>query len=203
METPLLIATGNQGKFKEIASALSGLSYGFKSLKDLGPEVSQIDELGSTYEANARQKAAVFFERTGWLTLGEDSGLEIEALAGELGVTTRRWGAGESATDEAWLSFFLNRMKDFTSEQRTARFVCCAALHVAPEEAYVFWGETRGTITFEPEAPLLPGLPLSSVFKPEGFDRVYAALSAEEKNQISHRGQAVGAVRSFLEARGF
>ena len=205
---PLLIATGNPGKFSEIREALQGVPYELRSLSDLprygfGEGAAQVEETGSTHEENALLKARHFFGKTGWMTLGEDSGLEVDALQGELGLNTRRWGAtaiagqaGSDASDEEWLDYFLKRMAEFPEAQRMARFVCVAAL-VVPEQ-YVFYGEARGVIVLKPEAPILPGLPLSSVFKPEGFDRVYAALTPHEKSQISHRGLAVGKVREFL-----
>ncbi|MFA6436577.1 MAG: non-canonical purine NTP pyrophosphatase, partial [Candidatus Gracilibacteria bacterium] len=97
---PFLIATANLGKFKEIATALESLPYRFLSLKDLGFEGQQVEETGTTHEENARLKAEFFYQKTGVLTLGEDSGLEVEALQGELGLHTRRFGAGEKASDE-------------------------------------------------------------------------------------------------------
>ena len=106
------------------------------------------------------------------MTLGEDSGLEVKALKNELGLHTRRWGAGHEATDEAWLDFFLKRMEAFPENRRDARFVCVAVLMMPDGREHVFEGEAHGVITHAPEAPLLPGLPLSSVFRPSGFDRV-------------------------------
>ncbi|MFA6436431.1 MAG: non-canonical purine NTP pyrophosphatase, partial [Candidatus Gracilibacteria bacterium] len=97
------------------------------------------------------------------------------------------------------LRVFLERMKEIVPEKRKARFVCTMVLKTFPKgEEFVFEGEARGFIVLGPEAPILPGLPLSSVFKPEGFDRVYAALTHDEKNQISHRGLAAGKVAEFL-----
>lgn len=199
MLQPFLIATGNQGKFLEILEVLSELTYEFYSLNDLPLGASQIEEIGDSHEANARLKASHFYKATGWITLGEDSGIEVDGLKGELGFHTRRWGAGETASDEVWLAHFLERIHELSPSERIARFVCCAVLKIVPQEEHMFWGETRGVIMLEPEAPLPPGLPLSSVFKPDGFDRVYAALSPFEKNQISHRGLAMGKVRKFLE----
>ena len=92
-------------------------------------------------------------------------------------------------------------MEGFRENRRDARFVCVAVLMMPDGREYVFEGEARGVITHAPEAPLLPGLPLSSVFRPLGFDRVYAALTPAEKAKISHRGLAMGKVRSFLLGR--
>lgn len=196
-----LIATGNIGKFGEIKAALNGLDYEFLSLKDLGDGVGQVEEDGETHQENALKKARHFFKEIGFMTLGEDSGLEVDALKGELGLHTRRFGAGEKATDEEWLEVFLERMKDIPEGERGARFVCHAALVLENGEEKFFCGTAEGTITRAPEAPILPGLPLSSVFKPNGFDRVYAGLTKDEKAQISHRGLAVGQVKEFLLSR--
>jgi|SRR3989339_1191174 len=198
---PFLIATANPGKFKEIATAMKELPYQFLSLKELGLEGQQVEETGVTHEENARLKADFFYQKTGHLTLGEDSGLEVGALQGELGLHTRRFGAGEKASDEEWLRVFLERMKKVPEQKRAARFVCVMVLKKpSTGQKFVFEGEARGRIVLEPEAPILPGLPLSSVFKPEGFDRVYAALTQDEKNQISHRGLAAGKVVRFLNS---
>ena len=122
----------------------------------------------------------------------------VDVLKGELGVKTRRWGKGEKASDQEWVDFFLERMKQFGDGERTAGFICCAAL-VGPEgKRVVFEGRTEGIITPSLEAPIREGLALSSCFKPNGFDKVYAALSAEEKHGISHRGKALVPIRDFL-----
>lgn len=198
-----LIATGNVGKFEEIKAVLNVLPYEFLSLKDLGSGVGQVEEDGATHKENAFKKARYFFKKTGFLTLGEDSGLEVDFLKGELGLHTRRFGAGEKASDEEWLEVFLERMKDVPDEKRSARFVCQAALILENGEEKFFKGTAEGVITREKEAPILPGLPLSSVFKPNVLGRVYAALTKEEKAQISHRGLAVGQVKEFLLNRKF
>lgn len=192
-----LIATGNIGKFGEIAAVLQDLPYELISLKDL-QNADQVEEDGETHDDNAALKARHFFGSTGLITLGEDSGLEVDALHGELGLHTRRFGAGHEASDEEWLEHFLERMEPVLDEERTARFVCSACLILEDGAEHFFHGTAEGIITRAPEAELLPGLPLSSVFKPDGFDRVYAGLSKDEKARISHRGLAVGKVKDFL-----
>lgn len=182
----ILIATKNPGKFKEIAEFMKGLNLQFVSLSDLGIE-HDFPEEGLTFEENALGKARFYSELTGLATLADDSGIFINALANELGVKTRRWGAGEKVTDEEWLAHFMERMR--SEPDRNAKFVCAAAF-VSPDEELVFMGETTGQITDRLEAPIYSGIPLSSVFKPEGSDKVYSLLSLEEKNKISHRGKA-------------
>ena len=198
-----LIATGNQGKFGEIFDVLQQLPCEVVSLADLEGEVVQVEEDGQTHEENARLKARYFWEQTGWMTLGEDSGLEVDALKGELGLHTRRWGAGHDASDEEWLDYFLKRMDSVPDEERMARFICLAVLVMPDGKEHVFKGEVKGTIMREQQAPILPGLPLSSVFLSDGADCVYAALTKEKKAQVSHRGHAVGQVSDFLLSRFF
>lgn len=191
----LLIATKNPGKYREIAEALNGLPFRLVFLKDLSVEDADFVEDGETFSENAYKKAKYYFGKTGLPTLAEDSGIVVDSLSGELGVKTRRWGAGELASDEEWIEFFMRRMADVS--ERTAKFICSACL-LTDEEPLFFEGETRGEITKELLVPLTAGIPLSSCFLPEGLDRVYAALTPEEKNRISHRGKAMGQVRSYL-----
>lgn len=191
----LLIATGNRGKFKEMMEVLEGLPYVFLFLGDLGLEADDFEEDGATFEENALKKAKYFSDKTGYLTLGEDSGILVNAFPGELGVKTRRWGAGEKATDEEWIEYFMKKMEGVVD--REASFVCTSCIYGDDGQKF-FMGETKGVITPQLMAPILPGLPLSSCFIAEGFEKVYASMTAEEKNQVSHRGKAMHQVRDYL-----
>jgi len=174
---------------------------GFKLifLKDLSVEDEDFAEDGLTFEENAYKKAAYYAEKTGMLTLGEDSGILIDAFPGELGVKTRRWGAGEKATDSEWLEYFMDRMKGVSD--RGARFVCNACLVGGGELKASFEGDTFGVITENVEGPVIAGIPLSAVFKPVGFEKVYSDLTPGEKNSISHRGKALNRMKAFMEGR--
>lgn len=196
----LVIGTSNPGKLREIMEVLGGDGLKIVSAGELGLN-HDIDESGETYRENAEKKARHYFGQTGILTLAEDSGIVVDALAGELGVKTRRWGAGEKANDEEWIEYFLNALKDVPAEKRTARFICCAALLDGSGEVEFFEGVTEGVITHGLETAILPGIPISSCFIPVGYDKVYAALSVEEKNRVSHRGKAMHAVRDALGKR--
>lgn len=195
----LLIATRNPGKFEEIHAMLGGLAekgVDFVSLSDLNLAVDCVED-GESFEANALKKARFYAHLSGLPTVSDDSGLRVDALLGELGVKTRRWGAGEGASDEEWLAFFMNRMEQ--EHDRCAEFICAAA-YVNGAEEQVFFGETQGEITRKIEAPVKPGIPLSSVFCPQGYAKVYAALTVEEKNHLSHRGKAFAALKTYLES---
>ncbi len=190
----LLVATSNRGKLREIGENLDPTKVKIVSLADLGI-VADCEENGDTFEDNALLKARYYAGKSGMLTLAEDSGVIVDALVGELGVKTRRWGAGEQASDQEWIEFFLKRMANIPLADRGAKFICVAALVDLKKQFFpddvVVRGETRGVITDNLEAPIYNGLPLSSCFRPDGFDKVYSALEIFEKNRISHRGMAL------------
>ena len=195
------------GKFAEISEVLGSLPIKLLSLKDLNLK-DEVEEHGLTHEENAILKAQYFFEKTGLPTLGEDSGIHVDAFPGELGVQTRRWGGLEKATDEGVDRVFSGTNAESSDDKRGAKFVCFAALilgrknkfAIAPfETPSIFSGETRGIITKNLEAPLKHGIPISSCFKPEGFYKVYAALTVEEKNKVSHRGKAMHKIKDMLK----
>lgn len=201
----VLIATSNKGKFREMMEVLGALPFHFLTLDDAGIQGDCVEDADS-FEGNALLKARYYWQKSRLLTVAEDSGILVDALDGELGVKTRRWGAGEKASDQEWIDFFLKRMNDVPLRQRGARFVCCSAVITEAGHEELFRGETTGLITQTLEAPIYAGLPLSSCFRPVGHDKVYSALTAEEKNEVSHRGKAMRAVREFLSlhpSRGY
>lgn len=192
----ILIATHNQGKFKEIREILLTLPVELLSLVDLGLRENYL-ETGEHFETNALGKAAFYHALSGLPTVADDSGIFVEALGNELGVKTRRFGAGELVSDEEWLQFFMQRMAG--EKNRKARFVCVAA-YVNGDSAHTFYGETAGSIAETITAPLQAGIPLSSVFIPIGKTQVYSELSTPKKNALSHRGKAFGALLQFLNS---
>jgi XTP/dITP diphosphohydrolase len=194
----LLIGTSNSGKYGEMMEVLHDLPFEFLRPQDL-KLAGDADESGHTYEENALKKATHYFEQCHFMTLAEDSGIIVDALSGELGVKTRRWGAGEKASDTEWIEYFLDVMKKVPDAQRTARFICCSAVIDEKGQTHFFRGETEGIITRSLEAPIRAGLPLSSCFRPVGFKQVYAALTIPEKNGTSHRGKAMKQVHDFLQ----
>ncbi|MFA5855159.1 MAG: non-canonical purine NTP pyrophosphatase [Candidatus Gracilibacteria bacterium] len=198
IQMKILIATKNKGKLEEIQEMLvgeDGICAEFVSLEEVGC-TDDFKEEGASFEENALGKARFFFSKTGIPTVVDDSGIFVEALADELGVKTRRWGVGEAASDEEWLAHFMNRMREET--RRGAKFICAAA-YVSGEEEKVFIGETSGVIAESIEVSVKKGIPLSSVFRPEGEERVYAALSLEEKNRLSHRGKAFLQLKNYVK----
>lgn len=193
----VLLATSNPGKQKEILEVLGDLPIDFLTLDQVNVQ-GEPEENGETFEENAIIKAKYFFEATGIPVLAEDSGILVEALEGELGIKTRRWGAGAKATDAEWLEYFLERMQ--REKNRTARFVSVACFYDG-ETLQTFRGECAGNLLQEIPCPIPHGIPLSAIFVPEGKDKSYSQMSKEEKNSISHRGWAMKEVKKFLEER--
>ncbi len=194
----LLIGTNNRGKFIEISEVLGDLGHVLLNPFDLGITTDP-EETGLTFAENALLKARHFFEQSnGVSTIADDSGIVVDVLAGELGIHTRRWGAGPKASDEEWVAHFLKRMEN--EENRNARFVCNLAYIDPSGEEHIFEGQCAGVITPSLEADYLPGLPISACFRPEGFDIVYSAMTVDQKNAISHRGRALQRLREHLVA---
>jgi len=191
----ILIATRNLGKFKELMEVLHDLPFKFVSLNDEKIE-GDVEESGDTYEANAILKAEHFGRLANLPTIADDSGIHIDALHGELGVKTRRWGAGARATDKKWLDYFLQRMK--SEKNRRAEFVSVISFYQPGEETLIFRGECVGQILDKPQVELEAGIPLSAVFQAEGSDKVYSAMDKHEKNEISHRGKAIRKCHNYL-----
>ncbi|HLC75932.1 MAG TPA: non-canonical purine NTP pyrophosphatase [Candidatus Peribacterales bacterium] len=192
-----LLGTSNKGKIIEIKECLADLPIVLLTPDDLPyPPLPPHEEM-DTFEENAIQKAQYYFDSSGIFSIADDSGILVEALKNELGIHTRRWGAGPMASDEEWITYFLNRMK--TESNKRARFTCVIALIDESGEPQIFHGHCDGIITESLEAAYLPGLPISACFKPDGFSKVFSALSIEEKNRLSHRGKAVRELRMHLE----
>ena len=200
MKQQILIATTNTGKFNEIMEVLGELTeiFEFVSLKDLGITDTAIED-GDTYLANAQIKAEFYQKLSQLPTIAEDSGIEVTALKGELGMHTRRWGAGADASDKEWIDYFLNYMKKY--DDKRASFKCTAFYIDNNGEYHHFQGECPGVLTKTLEAPILKGIPLSSCFKPHGQLQVYASLQNEEKNKLSHRGKAMKKLRDHLQSQ--
>ncbi len=194
----LLLATSNAGKVTEMREALQGLDLDLLSLRDI-PAIAAPDETGTSFEENAEQKARHYFGASGLPVVADDSGIHIDALAGELGIHTRRWGAGPDASDAEWIRFFLDRMRH--EKNKRAQFVCVIAHLDAAGTLHLFRGECRGVITDTLEVEYLPGLPLSACFRPDGETHVFSALSLAEKHEVSHRGRALLRLREFLQNR--
>jgi XTP/dITP diphosphohydrolase len=191
----LVVATRNHGKLKEIRAVLAGAVETVRSASDF-PDFPETIEDGATFVQNALKKAREAALFTGLPALADDSGLAVAALDGAPGVFSARF-AGEGADDGANNSRLLAEMRDVPPEGRQAAFVCVMAF-VTPEGAeQVFTGRVGGRILQGERGK--EGFGYDPLFLVDGFDRTMAELELEEKNRISHRGQALRQFREYLE----
>ncbi len=195
----LLIASNNPGKLYEFQrlAGLPGIELINPQQAGLGHNF-EVEETGSTFEENAILKARKYSGATGLHALGDDSGLEVEALGGEPGIYSKRY-AGENATDPQRISFLLEKMKEIPSGKRAARFVAALAL-AAPDGSIleIKIGYCPGQIAFNPRGT--NGFGYDPIFLVEDSGRTMAELSNLEKNLVSHRGNAARLLTPALQA---
>lgn len=187
----LVFATGNSNKVKEVNQLLNQ-SLQVLSLKDIG-FTTELPETSGTIEGNALQKARALYAVLKEDCFSEDTGLEVEALDGAPGVNSARY-AGPSKSSEANMRLLLSKLKN--QSNRRARFRTVVALILHGEE-HLFEGIVEGTIIDTPRGN--GGFGYDPVFTPLGFDKTFAEMNSKEKNAISHRGQAIGKLVSFLK----
>ena len=144
----VLVATHNPGKLKELKVLLDGLPAELMLLDDIGIQ-DEIEETGTTFEANAQLKAEGYAARSGLLTLADDSGLEVDALGGEPGVYSARYG-GQGKDDDDRNQMVLDKMKDVPDGERSARFRCVIAVAEPGKVLFTTEGRVEGAIAYEP-----------------------------------------------------
>ncbi len=193
----IIFATGNQDKMREIREILGDLNTEILSLKDAGI-VLDVEENGTTFEENAMIKARAAAEKTDAIVLADDSGLEIDCLNKEPGVYSARY-MGEDTSYIVKNQALLERLKGVPKEKRTARFVCAVAAVFPDGETLVKSGTIEGYIGEKPEGE--NGFGYDPIFYVEEYRCSTAALSREQKNAISHRGNALRAIKGELKKR--
>jgi XTP/dITP diphosphohydrolase len=186
----LLVATNNPGKLEEYQHLLRDLPLEITSLRqeaiDYEPE-----ETGVTFEENAVLKANAFAERSGLLTLADDSGLEIDRLGGAPGVHSARYGGTRRGEDVRRYELVLRQLEGVPQPERTGRFRCVVALATPEGQVTMAEGAIEGVIAFEPQGE--QGFGYDPIFFIPEFDCTMAQLPPETKNRISHRARAVRA----------
>jgi len=207
----LVIATGNKGKLREYQQLLSGLPLNIVSLEDVGISL-EVEETGNTFSDNAWLKALTYSNLTGMLTLSDDSGLEVDALQGQPGVHSARYGGACLTSDEARVSLLLKNLETVRWPERTARFKCVIAIagskthQINPTEypnqesksvriASVV-GSISGMIQYEPRGE--DGFGYDPVFFLPSIKQTMAEMTLEYKNLISHRSDATRKVIQVL-----
>ena len=187
----LLVATGNEHKLRDLQEM-------FKDYYTLAPMTAAgffgpIEEDASTFAGNAAIKAEAVSEATGYPAIGDDSGLEVEALDGEPGVLSARY-AGEHGNDEANNDLLLSRMEG--KQDRSAAFRCALALKIPGQETIIAEGSCPGTLLTERRGT--GGFGYDPLFLYEPMNKTYAEMNAEEKNQVSHRSRAAEKMREIM-----
>ncbi|MCS7315558.1 MAG: RdgB/HAM1 family non-canonical purine NTP pyrophosphatase [Bryobacterales bacterium] len=193
----LYCATTNAGKLREFRLAAQSFAGGrirVEQLPDLG-RIPPCEETGSTFEENAIQKALYYSRLAPGLLFAEDSGLEVNALGGAPGVFSARF-AGPAATDEANNRLLLEKLRGI--EDRSARYVCVAALAEGGRLIRTFSGAVAGRILESPRGS--GGFGYDPLFYYEPFGATFAEVSAERKMAVSHRGQALRQMFEWLAA---
>lgn len=189
----LIFATHNQHKTQEVLDILNG-KWMVKNLHDLGCE-EEIPETSDTLKGNALQKAQYVYNKYGVNCFADDTGLEVEALDGRPGVYSARY-AGEHCSFADNVNKMLKEMDGKTN--RKACFKTVIAL-IYNGETYFFEGRVDGVIMTEASGEA--GFGYDPIFKPDGFEKSFAEMSAEDKNAISHRGRAMQQLVQFLNAQ--
>jgi XTP/dITP diphosphohydrolase len=183
----LLVATNNPGKLEEYRRLLCNLPLEITNLSDERIDFEP-EETGSTFEENAILKASVFAERSGLLTLADDSGLEIDALGGAPGVHSARYGGTQRGEDVRRYELVLRQLEGVPWAERSARFRCVVAIATPEGQVHAAEGVVEGIIGFEPQGK--HGFGYDPIFFIPEFDRTMAQLPPETKNRISHRARA-------------
>jgi XTP/dITP diphosphohydrolase len=201
----LVLATHNPGKLAELRSLFASLPVEVVPIREVVPSYGPPVEDGATFEENALKKARAAAEATQLVAIADDSGLEVDALGGRPGVRSARF-AREGATDAENNAMLLSALEEVEDASRTARFRCVIALVDPFSEGLkpvVVEGRCDGVIARSARGE--SGFGYDPLFLVEGGARTFAELDEDEKNTMSHRGQAARAllphVESMLEAR--
>ena len=189
----LVIASRNKHKIAELKFFLSSLPFDVTSLDEF-PEVWSLTEEGKTFRENALSKAYQVYRKTNLLVLADDSGLEVYFLNGRPGVYSARY-AGDNASDEENNQKLLREMRGVAPRRRGAQFRAVLAL-VGKGNERTAEGICPGTLAESPRGT--NGFGYDPIFTPNGFNKTYAELVAEEKNRISHRSKAFKKLQEIL-----
>jgi len=192
----IVVATRNFGKLREIQTGLQGLGIELLSLADF-PEAPEVIEDGGTFEANAVKKAQALCAYTSLPALADDSGLQVDALAGAPGIRSARF-AGEGASDDENNAKLISLLHGVPPECRSARFRCALALAWPDGQVQIVEGIAQGRILEAPRGKR--GFGYDPLFYSPELHATFAEVEAEQKLAVSHRGQALKKLRDLLRS---
>ena len=192
----LLVATHNRGKVKEYQELLRDLPVDLISLDDAGI-AHDVEETGTTFHENAWLKARAYSALGNMLTLSDDSGLEVDALGGDPGIHSARYGGESCNSDEDRVALLLSNLIGVPWDMRIARFRCVIAICEPGGLESSVVGSIAGMIQYEPRGS--EGFGYDPVFYLPSFDRTISQLSMAKKNKVSHRADAARRAVSVLQ----
>ena len=180
----VIIATKNQGKLREFKRILEPIGFTVHSQLEYGID-GQAEENGTSFEENARLKAHYVFEKTGEITIADDSGICVDALGGRPGIYSARYG-GSGLTDAERVDKLLRELSETPAEKRTAHFACAISV-IFPDEEWSIFEICEGSIALQPSG--LGGFGYDPVFVVDG--KSFSEMDDDEKDRVSHRGKAL------------
>ena len=193
----IILSSRNPSKAEQIKAMFVGSLFSILTLTEAGIDGEAVED-GVTLHENALKKARFAHERSdkkGW-TMADDTGLFITHLKGAPGVKAARW-AGDTATTDEITRHTLNQLQG--ASDRSAKFETVVAMISPDGKEHYFSGEVQGIILEAPRTPPQPKMPYSPIFVPDGTDKVWAEMTVDEENLISHRGKAFRQARAFLD----
>ena len=195
MEKRIIFATGNEGKMREIRMILEDLGVPVLSMKEAGISAG-IEENGKSFAENAAIKAKAIMEMTGEIVMADDSGLEIDYLDGAPGIYSARF-MGEDTSYDIKNKALIDKLAGVPDEKRTARFVCAIACALPDGQILESRGTMEGIIGYEIKGE--NGFGYDPIFYLPECGCTSAEISPEKKNELSHRGKALRAMKEKLE----
>ena len=196
----VLIASNNPGKLRTARFVFS-TQNNFQLYTPADLDISlEVEETGTTYEQNALLKAEAFSKLVpdNFFVIADDSGINVDALPGMLGVKSRRFGAGADATDQEWLDHFLEAISHVTDPAKRTSSMQTTTCLLTDQGPLFFHGKLHGMITFKPQDSITKGLPFSSIFLIPEENKVISALDYETKSKYSHRIDSYRQVAEYL-----
>jgi XTP/dITP diphosphohydrolase len=186
----LVLSTRNAHKLAELQRIIesAGLDFKLTSVVDY-PGAPEVDETENTFEGNALLKARALAEFTGFPAIADDSGICVDALEGKPGILSARWSGAIENVDRANLELVLKQIQDVAEADRGAEFVCAAAYVEPNGTQFTVRGTLRGRLLYAPQGT--NGFGYDPIFVPNGYEITTAQMTAEQKDSISHRGQAL------------
>ncbi len=191
----IVFASNNDGKIKEIKEILKDFDAEILTMKEAGADI-EIEENGTTFEENALIKARAVMQITGEITMADDSGLEIDYLNGEPGVYSARY-MGHDTSYDIKNNAIIERMKNVSGNDRSARFVCAIAAVFPDGKEFVEKGTMEGVIGEKTMGE--NGFGYDPILFLPQYNKSSAQLTSEEKNRISHRGEAINKMKAAIE----